>query len=109
MNYLLQPLRIPSGWTVTYNQFSEYDPTTCDDEGLYELTEDLLQLYNNNVQLLIDLGWYPSFDLNGHYTLVLIKNNDWEHPLQKVMTQSKHKIISFIEQWTCYEFFSQYL
>ena len=32
----LQPLRIPSGWTVKYNNFSEYDLQTHGAEYAYE-------------------------------------------------------------------------
>ena len=66
----LQPLRIPAGWFISYNMFSEYDPDTDGEEYCFELCEDLLQLKNKN--LLIDLGWYPEGDINGNYKLYLV-------------------------------------
>ena len=60
----LQPLRIPSGWTVQYNNFSEYDLEKDGEKYRFELVEDLLQLKNHN--LLIDLGYIRLWMLQGN-------------------------------------------
>ena len=42
------------------------------------LKEDLLQVsYPNNI--LLDVGWYPSFDINGRFHVRLIKDSDWDN------------------------------
>lgn len=105
----LQPLRLAAGWTIEYNDFTEYDLDKHGKEYSYELHEDLLQLCLNSKNLRIDLGWYPNADENGCYVLVLIKNSDWNLPLQEVRTRSKQEIIACIEKWTHYEFYSKYL
>lgn len=106
----LQPLRIPAGWFVSYNMFSEYDPDTDSEEYCFELCEDMLQLKNKN--LLIDLGWYPEGDINGNYKLFLVDTTiefPFETPLQVFSSGSKKEIIQMIEHWTNYGFFSKYL
>ena len=106
----LQPLRIHSDWTIKYNTFSEYDPEKDPPEYAAELCEDLLQLENNN--LLIDLGWYPEFDISGSYTLRLVditKENPFDFPLEQFKSKSKNEIICRIEHWTNYDFFKKYL
>lgn len=53
--------------------------------------------------LLIDLGWYPAYDINGNYVLELIRNFDWDRPLKRVVSKSKNDIIYDIEKWVCYD------
>ena len=106
----LQPLRIPAGWFVSYNMFSEYDPDSDGEKYSYELCEDMLQLKNKN--LLIDLGWYPHGDIKGNYKLYLVDTTidfPFETPLQVFSSKSKKEVIYMIESWTNYEFFSKYL
>lgn len=106
----LQPLRIPAGWKITYNMFSEYDPEKDSSEYSYELCEDLLQLENQN--LLIDLGWYPEGDIEGSYKLYLVdttKDYPFNSPLELFKSKSKQEIIDRLEYWTNYNFFSKYL
>lgn len=103
-------LHIHSGWIVKYNYFSEYDPKTDGSRHIEELCEDLLQLENNN--LLIDLGWYPEFDINGSYTLLLIdtlNDNAFDFPLMQFKTKDKNEILSKIENWMDYDFIKDYL
>lgn len=47
---------------------------------LDNLKEDLLQVsYPNG--LLLDIGWFPSFDENGKFQIRAIENYDWETPI----------------------------
>ncbi len=107
--FKLQPLRITSGWTVKYNNFSEYDPETDGAEYSYELCEDLLQLENKN--LLIDLGWYGDFD-NGKYIMYMVDTNfenPFYYPVHKLETRSKQEIMYYFEYWTDYSHYFNYL
>ncbi len=108
MYYELQPLRIQAGWKIEYNHFTEYDINIHNKKDLFELHEDLLQLYNEKANLLIDLGWYPSYDINGNYLLLLVKNFQWDCPLEQISSKSKKEIIAYIEKWVCYDFFAKY-
>lgn len=108
MYYELQPLRIQAGWKIQYNNFTEYDVDIHGKNDLSELNEDLLQLYNEKANLTIDLGWYPSHDVNGHYLLLLIKNFDWDSPVEQISSKSKKEMIKIIEKWVCHDFFAKY-
>lgn len=109
MFYELQPLRIMSGWEVVFNNFTEYDISLHDKKDISELTEDLLQLYNGGFNLTVDLGWYPESDTKGSYILILVKDYNWEKPLEKVRTRLKREVIDCIEKWVCYDFFQKYI
>lgn len=109
MEFELQPLRIQAGWKTEFNNFTEYDVNVHGEKYCFELNEDLIRLTNEAAGLTIDLGWYPSFDLNGSYILMLVKGDAWEKPLEKVVTRSKDEVISCIEKWVCYQCFSKYL
>ena len=108
MYYELQPLRIQAGWKIQYNSFTEYDIEIHGLNDLLELNEDLLQLYNEKANLIIDLGWYPSHSIDGNYILRLVKNYKWDCPLEQITSKSKREIIACIEKWTCYDFFVKY-
>ena len=110
MYYELQPLRIQAGWSIEYNNFSEYDMSIHGEEDCYELNEDLLQLKHIRANIIIDLGWYPPHSCDkGNYILYLIKNYDWENPLDKVMTRDKKEVIKTIEKWVCYDFIQKFI
>ncbi len=109
MYYELQPLRIKAGWKVEYNNFSEYDIDEHGESDIHELNEDLLRLYNEKENLIIDLGWYPAYDANGNYILELFKNNEMGSPLERIISKSKTKIVNDIEKWVCYGFLEKYL
>ena len=102
----IQPLRLLAGWTVEFNGFYQCDPNNCSNFDAY-FTEDLLQLSNSRFNLVIDLGWYG--DINGTYKLFLVKNCNWEKPLEVVSTRNPAVIIEKIELWSNYYFFQKYL
>jgi hypothetical protein len=96
----LQPLRIPSGWQISFNIFMEIDPLLQDinnfDPGL-DFSQDLLQINNLQKDITVDLGWYPDHDPTGEYKISVIKNTDWENPLSTFSSRSKDEIVSKIE------------
>ena len=48
------------------------------------LNEDLLQISYLNDKYVIDVGWYPEFDLKGNFIIYVIESYNWEKPLYKV-------------------------
>ena len=108
MTYELQPLRLQSGWTVQWNNFTEYDITIHGPEGSFELHEDLLQLSHGRTGLTIDLGWYPSHSPEGRYLLLLVKGGGWDRPLETMETRSKTEVIARIEKWVDRGFWGKY-
>ena len=61
------------------------------------LKEDLAQIaYPNNI--LLDLGWYPSFDATGSFVLTLIKDENWDTPIEKSELCNIEELINSIEK-----------
>ncbi|MFF2450751.1 hypothetical protein ACFVSW_27365 [Neobacillus sp. NPDC058068] len=106
--YEIQPLRLLGGWTVEFNNFYECEPDNCNNFGEY-FVEDLLQLTNSKNNLVLDLGWYLDSDKNGTYKLFLIKDYDWEKPLEYFESRNTKAIVDKIEYWTNYGFYQKYL
>jgi hypothetical protein len=106
INPPLQPLRIPSGWNVEYNTFSELDPKfRMHDDASWNFGEDMLHITNRPIQLLVDLGWYPAHRSKGRYRLKLVRlltdkdGADWDHPLEDLRTRSRRRVVAKIEEW----------
>ena len=64
----LMRLRVPQGWTVSFNRFLEF----TDGYDFGDLTEDLLQMSAGPDSYTIDLGWYPDSDPGGRYGLTVV-------------------------------------
>lgn len=47
---------------------------------LESLKEDLLQVNYSN-KYILDIGWYPEFDIEGQFTISVIADYNWEKPL----------------------------
>ncbi len=106
----LSPIRITSGWTMKYNNFTEYDPEQDGAQYCYELNEDLILLENQN--LIIDLGWYPAMNLKGCYIMYLVdknRENPFLVPLDRFQTKSKKEIISKLEYWMSEGHYQKYI
>ncbi|AIQ53398.1 hypothetical protein [Paenibacillus sp. FSL R7-0331] len=100
----LVPLRIPAGWKISFNQFTESNPELfIDDEYIYrwEFNEDIFQFENSYRKRILDLSWRPEFNPNGEYILVLLDADfpDWSQPLSEFRTKEIKKIIEKTEQW----------
>ncbi len=67
------------GARVTYNDF-EIDEEVSLGEQRDQLKEDMLQIsFPDNI--ILDIGWYPEFDLCGSFKIVVIKDFDWSDPI----------------------------
>jgi hypothetical protein len=99
------PLRVPSGWTVSYNTFRQVEPKfkTYDDVS-WDFKEDMLVIENARYQVLLDLGWYPGHTSHGAFGLRAVRlleegGGDWDKPLQILRTRSSKKVVLTIERW----------
>lgn len=71
---------------IVYNDFNIKKDIPLE-EQIWELKEDLLQVkysFRNKDVYLIDVGWYPEFNVNGEFRLCLVKNYNWDIPIRKV-------------------------
>ncbi|MBD2871221.1 hypothetical protein [Paenibacillus arenilitoris] len=96
---MINDLSIGSG-KIVFNNFPENVEFNTP-EAYEELKEDLIQIVYSN-RFLIDVGWYPSFQENGQFTLFLIENNDWEKPVFKKRTRSIKVVREIIEEYAAY-------
>lgn len=76
---------------ITFNDFSLNKDISLDIQRT-SLKEDMLQVAFPNGYIL-DVGWRPSFDVNGEFYIYLIKDFNWEEPIYS----SNAKNIHFLE------------
>lgn len=90
------------GGIVTYDTYN-IKPEMPFQEQEWEFNEDILQIHYFG-EYIIDLGWYPSHNPKGGFSLSVIKNNDWEKPI----LVKKFKEIPLVEQniQQCIDFIS---
>lgn len=108
----LQPIRIPSGWSVLFYKLDSIEPDTLDEEDkawLGHFVEDILYIEKENQRKVnkkkekqvigVDLGWYPDGDPKGAYRLVAILDHHWEEPLLEFISRNTQEIVDQIEYW----------
>ncbi|WP_437505446.1 RHS repeat domain-containing protein [Sorangium sp. So ce1099] len=96
----LQSLRIPTGWSVVFNNLCEIDPSQIEarDDARWEyLEEDLLALRHEPLGATVNVGWYPSMDPDGSFKAELLIGDDWQSPLSTLETRSLSELIAWIE------------
>jgi hypothetical protein len=103
MDAPLQPLRIPTGWTVVFNDgLYEIDPVPeaiPEDEHLCFFKEDMLLMLHADQKLHLDVGWFPSGDLvRGEYCLVLAESDSYDQPVREFRTRDRSTLIAEIER-----------
>src|SRR5688572_29590038 len=103
MDIPLQPLRIPTGWTVVHNDgLYEIDPSAeaiPSDKRTWFFKEDMLQLKHDNCGRVLDVGWYPDGDLQrGEYTLVLHESDLTGPQIHEFRTRSRKTLVAEIER-----------
>ncbi|AUX24119.1 hypothetical protein SOCEGT47_046550 [Sorangium cellulosum] len=97
----LQPLRIPTGWRITINNLCEFNPCTINDpsdERWEYLEEDLFSAQHEHYQTTVDVGWYPSMSPDGNYKAIFILNDDWNNPLDELVTRNLQEIVPWLEE-----------
>lgn len=105
-SYKLVPLRIPTGWAVTFNNFWEIEPLIKNGEFVNadDFTLDLLVVERivppgtSWPPYILDLGWYPEAVPSGHYRLVL-RRRDAEGTLKTVESPNRGEIRETIDRW----------
>ena len=110
----LQPLKIPSGWSVEWNLLTETNPT---ENTIHEFTGSSLLLLNSLIRLkAIDVSWQPEGDINGAYLLQVIyllpkfnaKTNTmefeglWETPELEFSTKNRLELVNKINHLLFY-------
>lgn len=98
----LQPLRIPTGWTVAYNGLYEIDPSADEvpeDKQCAAFKQDMVQMRNEHWNRLLDLGWYPEGDMEaGQYRLVVYEGDFHGRLLHEFSGRDRIALIAEIER-----------
>ncbi|WLI31106.1 hypothetical protein PSH61_08340 [Pseudomonas rhodesiae] len=80
---------------ITYDEFSSLQNLSAEHQ-LQNLKEDMLQIeYPNG--FLLDVGWYPSFDIEGCFQVKIIKDFDWDSPTLSLTSKSIESICSLLD------------
>lgn len=103
MDISLQPLRIPSGWTVEFNDgLYEIDPSA---EAIPQykhicfFKEDMLLLTHNHYKRSLDVGWFPEGNLeSGEYGLTLFESENYDHRIHEFRTRDRQALVSEINR-----------
>ena len=66
------------------------------------LREDLLQVHYDNGNLIVDVGWYPSFDPTGSFSVFVIQDFNWEQPIYQRQSNSMEDLAENIRQAITY-------
>lgn len=96
MDTTRQPLRIPAGWTVTYNEFRV--PDLSREDGWMDLKGNLLQLRHDRRNRLLDLGWEPEGEPTGRYVMQVYEGDFTGRLLLKREAADLSEIVTLVEQ-----------
>ena len=73
--------------TITYWAFDSLDESRSPQMQATELKEDMAQARISS-SVILDIGWYPSFDLDGAFTVSVIQDMDWGAPVFSKQAQN---------------------
>jgi hypothetical protein len=101
--FSLQPLRVPAGWLMEYNNgLYEVDPTpelVPEPDRWWVFKQDMLQMKHARLDRLLDLGWYPEGDLAcGRYGLVVHEGDFRGRCLHEYDTRDRYELVAEIER-----------
>lgn len=99
----LQPLRVPAGWLMSYNNaLWEIDPDRAlvpiNKRWLY-FKEDMLQMSHSRANRLLDVGFVPEGDVeDGQYKLVLYEGDFLGRLIHQYKTRDRLALVAEIER-----------
>lgn len=76
----------------------DIDPNIPLENQVESLKEDLFQV-NYADKYLIDIGWYPSFSIEGCFKVMIIKDFDWFNPVKEKETRDIEELISVVKEY----------
>jgi len=102
-SFPLQPLRVPAGWLVEYNNgLYEVDPDPAlvtEADRWWVFKQDMLQMRHARRDRLLDVGWYPEGDLEGGRYGLVVHEGDFRGPcLYRLDTRDRHELVAEIER-----------
>ena len=100
MHRPLQPLRVPTGWMVVFNDLHEIDAADVTEDDRYAfLKEDLLLMAQEHFNRQLDVGWYPEGDsVDGAYRFRLLEGSFDGRLLCDLRTRDLAELVAGIER-----------
>ncbi|MGN0144321.1 MAG: hypothetical protein ACI398_05015 [Clostridium sp.] len=101
MIYEKVEFKLPEGWTIKNNTLFKIEEElikNLDNDTRNKLSEDMLNIVNHLKNIIIDVGWYPQFDINGHFGLVVVKDNIWIKPIDTLVTRDINVVIDKVNK-----------
>ena len=92
-----QTLNLRNG-TITYDNFFWLLEHADSNPADLLLSEDLLQISFCGGQYLLDAGWYGAATPRGQFGVMLVENQDWEHPLRKEYTREISRLPALLQE-----------
>lgn len=83
------------GGNLSYYDFNA-DPSIPFENQIYDIKEDLAQVVYGNY--LVDVGWSPDCNVNGHFVLRIIKDYDWQTPICIKETRSFSRLKQYFQE-----------
>lgn len=94
---MMNEWNLPPGWKLTGWIPPGPTPTpTPSDDQIDLLVEDLLHIETPGGSIAIDVGWYPEADPSGHFVCMLVEDEAWEEPIERVTTRDAAEVRSWI-------------
>ena len=75
---------------VVYNDLDISGDIPLEDQ-VDQLKEDLLQVSFSD-KFLLDIGWYPSFSIEGCFKATVIQNFNWSEPVREVNVKTVQEL-----------------
>jgi len=94
-NIILNSLQLKNG-KVVYDDLN-INPALSFAQQKWSFKEDMLQIDFNN-KYLIDVGWYPEFQENGAFLVIVIKDFDWENSLFEKRCQDLGTLKKYLQE-----------
>ena len=82
-----------SGEVSPIRSYFEPEKPLCDQLDILRETMFHVRFSSSYV---IDIGWYPSFSAQGRFIAFLVKEDDWDHPEEKVECGTYKEIVSAV-------------
>lgn len=88
-------VQVPTGWQLRLGTPVVVDPKlVAEDDRLPGLTEDMFSFERG--RLIMDVGWMPDENPRGEYVCRVVKDEDWERPLEMYCTRDPLNVIWFV-------------
>ncbi len=97
----LQPLRIPAGWSVSWNAFHEEEPTEA---NVLAFSGTLFAAEHRGAKVAIDLEWSPKNVEEGRFVVAYVKYARYEKANGAVLlgtfeTRNRQEIVAELERF----------